>query len=281
MDGSSGVGAFRPGLLAAVMFLHTAAAFGVLEIVSNGVNGNVVIWAVVLYVLSSVGITVGYHRYWTHRAFECSRPVQWALAVLGAIALEGPIIKWYKDHHQHHRFTDKPGDPHSPVVDGFWWAHMGWLFRDVTAPPGYRRAAFRDHDRVVVWQNRWYWVVAVGFGFMLPLAATRDINAVWLAGFIRVVAHLHVTWAVNSVCHRWGSRARGRTGRVLPRRDASTDNWLVAVLGAGEGWHATHHADPNSYELGVRWWRYDLGRWVIDACAFFGHAWNRRRYEPV
>lgn len=281
MQPNAVVGRARPGMFVAIGLVHAAAAYGVARVIETGVSGPVIGWAVALYLLSSLGITCGYHRYWTHRAFDCTPTLQRLMAVLGALACEGPIRKWYKDHQQHHAYTDKPGDPHSPVVGGFWWAHWGWLFYHVVQPPGYRQVVFRDNDPVVRWQDRWYWPLAVGFGFILPLAFTRDINAVWVAGFIRVVLHWHVTWAVNSVCHRWGTGPRDSFGLPLERHDASTDNWLVALLGAGEGWHATHHADPSSYDLAVRWWRYDLGKWCIDVAAYLGSVTHRRGFSPA
>jgi stearoyl-CoA desaturase (delta-9 desaturase) len=280
MQTNAVAGSFRPGILATIALVHVAAAYGISRIIETGVSGAVIWWAVVLYIVCSLGITVGYHRLWTHRSFKCTPFLERLLAIQGALALEGDIWTWYKNHQQHHAYTDKPGDPHSPVVDGFWWSHVGWLFQEVVQPSGYRQVTFQDANPVVLWQKRWFWPLAIGFGFIMPLAFTWDVNAIWLAGFIRVVVHWHVTWAVNSVCHRWGKGPRDASGLPLKRRDASTDNWVVALLGAGEGWHATHHADPSSYDLAVRWWRYDLGKWYIDVWAFLHSVTERRGYNP-
>lgn len=280
MSKHAAAGQFRPGLVVALLLLHLGACIGVVRMIQHGVASDVLAWAATLYMISSIGVTAGYHRFWTHRSYRSHPVVQGFLAVLGALALEGPIIKWYKDHHQHHAYTDRDGDPHSPVVDSFWWAHMGWLFYDVEAPQGYRRATFFDKDPIVRWQYYLYWPLAITLGFILPLLATGDPDAVWIAGFLRVTLHLHATWSVNSVCHRWGRPPRDRNGKPLRRRDRSVDNWVVALLSSGEGWHATHHADPDSYDLGVWWWRYDLGKWCIDLCAFLNLVTDRKGYAP-
>lgn len=272
-------GTFRTGIFTAILLVHAAAAFGVWQLFTGGMTFSAFWWAVGLYTLSSLGITAGYHRYWTHQAFKARRPLQVFLAIAGGMACEGPILKWYKDHTQHHAYTDVRWDPHTPNLlpdEGFWWAHIGWLFWPVPMPPGYRQTTRLDQDPVVRWQDRWYLPIAVS-GFVIPFLAA-GWPGLWLAGFIRVVLHWHVTWAVNSVCHRWGEPARTRSGEIIVQRNKSADNWVIALLGMGEGWHATHHADPNSYELGIgsRFW--DPGKWFIATLESCGLVSNRRPF---
>lgn len=256
-------GKFRPGIAFVILLLHViaiAAAF-----TNRNVSAMTWVLAGVLYAVSSLGITVGYHRYFTHGAFRCGEGIKYALAIAGALAAEGPLSKWCSDHRQHHRYTDNEGDPHSPHAYpqplGFLWAHIGWLFWETTRPEGYLPLVPSHDKAVIAWQSRWYWLIAVA-GFAVPLVLA-GWNGLMLAGFVRVVVHLHVTWMVNSVCHMWGTRPVGPDGAVW-KNDKSRNNLLVAVLGMGEGWHGNHHVKQNSAELGYRWYQWDPGKWLIN-----------------
>jgi stearoyl-CoA desaturase (Delta-9 desaturase) len=278
-------GVFRPGVVSAILFLHIGALGGIGMIVLGHI-APVVWWSAGgLYLANLIGISVGYHRYWTHRSFECRQWVQYALAVCGATAAEGPLTQWVKDHLQHHAYTDKDGDPHSPVRWGFFWAHMGWLLYETLPPPGWRSTSRFATNPVVQWQRRWYWLL-VGAGFALPTLVgfwyggpLVALQALLIAGFLRTVLHLHITWCVNSVAHLWGSRAVDASG-VPYTNDASRNNWILALFSLGEGWHSNHHADPNSAVLGVKWWHFDPGKWLIYTLRTVGLAWNVRPFSP-
>ncbi|MBP6886359.1 MAG: fatty acid desaturase [Candidatus Pacebacteria bacterium] len=264
-------GAFRRELVGVLAMLHFLAAYGVWWCSTWGVPATAWVLAVVLYCVSSLGITVGYHRYFTHGAFWCVREVKYALAIAGALAGEGPLSRWCADHRQHHRFTDGDFDPHSPwssragegfkqSVLGFLWAHVGWICWETKRPDGFHPGVPVHDAAVVAWQERYYWhIVAAGFLVPFLLAGWAGF---FLAGCIRMVAHFHATWMVNSVCHLWGSHPLGPDGDVW-KRDKSRNNVFVALVTMGEGWHGNHHVQPHAAQLGYRWYHWDPGKWLI------------------
>ncbi len=279
-------GRLRVGLTVTLVSMHLAAAYGVWWCMTWGVSTMAWTLAVILYISSSLGITVGYHRYFTHGAFTCVKEVKYALAIAGALATEGPLSQWCVDHRQHHRFTDDQYDPHSPwqyqhlafplnYIMGFLWAHVGWLFWVTARPNGYSPGIPVHDAKVVAWQHRYYWHIVLA-GFIIPFILA-GWSGLFLAGFIRAVAHLHVTWMVNSVCHMWGSRPLDADGEVW-KKDKSRNNILVAFLGMGEGWHGNHHVHPNSAQLGFRWYHWDPGKWLIHTLEALRLARAVRRY---
>jgi stearoyl-CoA desaturase (delta-9 desaturase) len=219
----------------------------------------------VFFVLTGLGITVGYHRLLTHRSFETHAAVKVALLAFGSMAVEGPVIGWSANHLKHHAFSDRPGDPHSPN-QGFFHAHWGWLvrFSDIDER---KFASHLIHDPVVLFMNKTFifWVTA---GYVIPFLIGSWEGLIW-GGLFRQLAVQNVTFAINSVCHRWGTRPF-KTG------DRSTNNWVFGVLGLGEGWHNNHHAFPSSAFHGLRWWEIDLSAYVIRGLAAVRLAWNVR-----
>ncbi|WP_347403608.1 fatty acid desaturase [Solwaraspora sp. WMMD406] len=213
----------------------------------------------VLYVVSMIGVTVGYHRLFTHRSFRASRGLRIALAVAGGFAAQGSVIPWAADHRRHHAFSDQAGDPHSPwifgtspvaLMKGFWHAHMGWMFgRERTNIDRYAPDLAADRDLLVVDRLFFLWV---SLSVLLPAAVGGLISHSWrgaLTGFIwaglgRIAFQHHVTWSVNSICHMVGSRP-------FRSRDRSANFWPLALLSMGESWHNMHHADPSSARHGV------------------------------
>ena len=218
------------------------------------------------FVLTGLGITVGFHRLSTHRSFETNPVVKAILLILGSMAVEGPVAEWAANHLKHHAYTDKPNDPHSPN-DGFWFAHIGWLF-PATEVETKKYAPFVLRDPVAVFVSRTF-ILWVTLGYVIPFLIAGWEGLIW-GGLFRQFAVQHVTFAVNSVCHRFGSRPF-RTG------DLSTNNWVVGVLGLGEGWHNNHHAFPTSAFHGLRWWEFDASAYVIRALAALRLAWNVKR----
>jgi stearoyl-CoA desaturase (delta-9 desaturase) len=233
-----------------------------------------------MYVLTAVGITVGYHRLFTHRAFETNGVVKFVLAVLGSMAVEGPLLTWAAVHRRHHQYSDMHDDPHSPHVqgDGFlgmlrglWHAHVGWFFQP--DPPNlshyvkdlYQSGLLRSASRLFpLWAT---------LGVLIPAALGGLLTGTWLGvltgllwgGLARIFLVHHVTWSINSICHLWGSQPF-RTG------DQSRNNFIFGALGFGEGWHNNHHAFPTSARFGLRWWQIDLGYWFIWLLARLGLA---------
>src|SRR5947209_10422175 len=209
------------------------------------------LWALTfgLYVLSMFGVTLGNHRYWTHRGFKAREPLQWGMAVASGLSVQGSIRQWAMTHRAHHRYADVIGaDPHSPYEYQGWrglvWAQGVWLFFET--PVSARLEIHRDlaEDRVVSWQQSAFPYLATGqFVVLAALCPVFGLNAILIAGGLRVTALLATTGLVNSVCHLWGSRARDSRGEQY-RNDDSRNNVLVALLTAGEGNHSWHHVDP-------------------------------------
>lgn len=247
--------------------LPTAGALlAVVTVVLGRVEPVHVVTFLAGFMLTGLGITVGYHRLITHRSFETHPLVKGLLLVLGSMAVEGPVVDWAANHLKHHAHADRPDDPHSPS-DGFLHSHWGWLwhFWNVDAER-YAPLVLRDRTAMLVNGTFPIWVTA---GYVIPFLIGGWEGLIW-GGLFRQFAVYHVTFAVNSVCHRYGSRPF-RTG------DLSTNNWIVGILGLGEGWHNNHHAFPWSAFHGLRWWECDLSGQFIRCLAGVGLAWDVKR----
>ena len=224
-----------------------------------------------MYVLTGLGITVGYHRLFTHRSFETNAVIKAMLAIVGSMAVEGPLLKWVAVHRRHHQHSDEPDDPHSPhlhgqglvgLVKGLWHAHLGWVFAP-DAPSLYRYVGDLQKEQLLRVISRLFplWVTV---GLLLPALLGGLLTMSWMGvllgfiwgGLVRVFLVHHVTWSVNSICHLWGSKP-------FKSKDESRNNFIVGVLAFGEGWHNNHHAFPNSARHGLRWWELDVSYWVI------------------
>ncbi|MGH3566113.1 MAG: acyl-CoA desaturase [Pseudonocardia sp.] len=236
--------------------------------------------AAVFYVVSGLGITVGYHRYFTHGSFKAKRPLRIALAAAGSLAMQGPVTVWVADHRRHHAFSDKEGDPHSPwlfgtgpvaLTKGFWHAHTGWLFeRDNTNQARFTPDLLADRDLVridklfILWSALTLAVPAL-LGGLLTWSWWGAVTALFWAGLVRVALLHHVTWSINSICHMIGNSP-------FAARDHSRNVWPLAVLSFGESWHNLHHADPTCARHGVRRGQVDISARVIWAFEKLGWA---------
>lgn len=240
------------------------------------------------YLLTGLGITVGYHRLFTHKSFKTNTPTKVVLGVLGSMAVEGPIIEWCATHRRHHQHSDRPGDPHSPhehgegviaVLKGFLHAHFGWFFsrrlRDLD-----RYVPDLAADRATRVTSRLFPLWAL-LGLLIPAGIAFAVTGTWtgaLLGFIwgglvRIFLVHHVTWSVNSVCHLWGARP-------FSSHDHSRNNLLFGVLAFGEGWHNNHHAFPTSARHGLRWWQVDTSYALIRLMGLVGLAKDIRVPSP-
>ena len=201
------------------------------------------------------GISLGYHRLHTHRSYKCPRWMEYLFAICGALSLEGGPIFWVATHRIHHQKSDQPGDPHSPR-DGAWWAHMGWILWGETNHNNTKAmskyAPDLAKDKFYVWLNNYHWVPMVVLGLIL-LAIGGPSLLCW-GIFLRVTVGLHATWLVNSATHMWGARR-------FATRDDSRNNWWVALMTFGEGWHNNHHAHPTSARHGLAWYEFDIS-WI-------------------
>jgi stearoyl-CoA desaturase (delta-9 desaturase) len=242
------------------------------------------------YVLTGMGVTVGFHRLFTHRSFKTYPPIRALFAVLGSAAVEGPLIEWVSRHRMHHRFSDRPGDPHSPHVAralgwrgamrGLLHAHVGWIFhwRDTASPQRYAPDLLADP--LTRWIDRTFvvWVLAglaVPFGIGVALSGTISggLTALLWGGAVRILLLHHVTFSVNSLCHFFGRR-RFATG------DHSRNLAWLALPTFGEAWHNNHHAFPTSAHHGLTRWQLDPSGWLISALERVNLAWDVVQVTP-
>jgi stearoyl-CoA desaturase (Delta-9 desaturase) len=245
----------------------------------------------ILYLLTGFGVTVGFHRLFTHRAFATKPWLRGALAVAGSAAIEGPVISWVADHRKHHAFADQPGDPHSPHVDhGVGWrgalrglahAHMGWLFLHTQRGARKRYAPDLIADPVVSFVDRTflYWAIgglgaAFGLGWLIGGTLTAALTGLLWGGAVRLLVLHHVTFSINSLCHFFGRR-RFDTG------DESRNLAWLSLLSFGESWHNNHHAFPTSATHGLRWWEIDTSSLLILGLERVGLAWDVVRIDPA
>jgi stearoyl-CoA desaturase (Delta-9 desaturase) len=241
----------------------------------------------VMYVLVGFGVTIGFHRLFTHRSFEAKPWLRATLAILGSMSVQGAVIHWVADHRKHHTFTDEEGDPHSPhthgepgwrgVLSGLWHSHMGWLFDGERssarrfAPDLRKDPLMRKIDSLFpVWALLGLAIPFV-LGFVLSGGSwVAGATAFVWAGLVRVFLLHHATWSVNSICHMYGRRP-------FAIDDESRDNWLVALVSLGEGWHHSHHAFPTSARHGLRRAQIDPSYAVIRLLERAGLVWNVKR----
>jgi fatty-acid desaturase len=239
--------------------------------------------AVILHVVAiNIGIGMGYHRLLTHRGYQVPRWLEYLLAICATLSLEGGPLVWVTTHRIHHQHSDRPGDPHSPR-EGGWWSHAGWvLFGAGAAAEPFLIAKYAPDlmkDAFHRWLNRYHWVPLTLLALIL-LAVGGWPWVLW-GIFLRATFGLHATWLVNSATHMWGSRR-------FATRDDSRNNWWVALLSGGEGWHNNHHAHPVSARHGLVWYEYDLnyyGIWMMGrlglAKSIHTEHWSKSGRGPV
>ncbi|MGH2864877.1 MAG: acyl-CoA desaturase [Solirubrobacteraceae bacterium] len=244
----------------------------------------------ITYALTGLGITVGFHRLLTHRSFKTSAPLRGLFAALGSAAVEGPVIEWVANHRKHHRFSDEPGDPHSPhvghasgwrgAVGGLFHAHLGWILSGDALADEQRYAKDLLADPVVRFVDRTFvlWVIlGLAFPFSLGVALTGTVigglTAMLWGGAVRMFLLHHATFSINSLCHFFGRRS-------YATRDQSRNLLWLALPTFGEAWHNNHHAFPTSARHGLRWWQLDPSAWVIVTMERVGLVWDVVRIAP-
>ncbi len=233
------------------------------------------------WLTGSIGICLGFHRLLTHASFRTYKPVKWFLAIIGGLAGEGPSSSWVAHHRQHHALSDQEGDPHSPL-DGAWWSHMLWLgwtrpdaehrkYLERWAPDLRRDRVLRFIDAMFLPLHFAMAGLLMGIGYAMggwPMATSLVVYGM----FLRLVLVLHTTWFVNSASHIWGYRNYETT-------DHSKNNWWVAIIGYGEGWHNNHHAYPRMAPHGHKWWEFDMTYAAIRLLRLTGLAWDVVDYK--
>jgi stearoyl-CoA desaturase (delta-9 desaturase) len=268
-----------------VPFLGTLVAIVLLW--NRAVDAIDIAILVVMYVLTAVGVTIGFHRLLTHRAFQTFPSVERVFAVLGSLSVQGSVMDWVADHRKHHANADREGDPHSPHVGhghgfrGFVHAHVGWLMETQGQADWRKFAPDLYEDPGIRWIGRLFPQLAL-LSLLIPTAAGFVLDGFTLAGairglvwggFVRIFFVHHITWSVNSICHIFGRRR-------FDVDDMSTNVWWLAPFSFGESWHHNHHAFPRSAFHGLRWYELDLSGVVILAMSKVGLAWNVIRITP-
>jgi stearoyl-CoA desaturase (delta-9 desaturase) len=243
-----------------------------------------------MYLVTAFGITVGYHRLFTHRAFETSRWLRAMFAILGSMAVEGPLLGWVADHRKHHAFSDQEGDPHSPHVGhgegfgaalrGLYHAHVGWLFQHEGMASARRYARDLVEDRDMRFISRAFGLFVVlgllipaGLGYLVGGTLEAALLGLLWGGLVRVFFVHHITWSINSVCHFFGRRR-------FDTKDESRNVFWLALPSLGEAWHHNHHAFPSSAMHGLRWWEIDVSGLLIRGLARTGLVWKVVRVTP-
>ena len=271
-----------------VPFLATLAAIALLW--NSLVTPADLIIAAAMYLVTAVGITVGFHRLLTHRSFQTSKRLEYLFAILGSMAVQGPVIAWVADHRKHHAHTDEEGDPHSPhvghdggvrgVLAGLWHAHSGWLMSTQGRADWKRYAADLYEDRGMRRISRNFPLLVLAtlaipalLGYLVSGTMLGALTGLLWGGLVRIFFVHHVTWSVNSVCHFLGSRR-------FDTDDRSTNVFWLALPSLGESWHHNHHAFPRSAVHGLKRWEPDPSAMVISAMEKLGLARNVIRISP-
>jgi stearoyl-CoA desaturase (delta-9 desaturase) len=274
----------RPRDWGNTIFLVTTPVVAVLGtawyIAMHGVTRLEVANFLLMFALTSVSVTGGYHRLFSHRSYECTKPVKLFYLIFGAAACENSLLSWASDHRYHHRYVDQPEDPYN-ILKGGLYAHMGWIFFKDTRDQKRRFENVPDllKDPLVVWQHRWYLWLVVVFTFALPtyigLIEGRPVGGLLWGGFLRVVMVHHTTFFINSLAHLYGTRP-------YSLKDTARDSWWLAPLTFGEGYHNFHHKFQADYRNGIKWWQFDSTKWFINFLALTGQASKLRRTpEPL
>jgi stearoyl-CoA desaturase (delta-9 desaturase) len=231
---------------------------------------NVLAMIVGNWIVGSLGVGLGYHRLLTHRSFKAPKWLEYVLTAFGTMSVQDDAIRWVATHRMHHQFTETDRDPHS-TKPGFWWAHIGWILKGTAQD--HDQATLKKYvpdmmkDKVHLLLAKYYYVPLVLSAFLLY--AIGDWGMVFWGVFVRVVVGWHTTWFVNSLAHIFGQKP-------FETKDDSTNNWFVAVLTFGEGWHNNHHAFPSSARHGLKWYQFDMNWIAIRAFEKLGWAKNIR-----
>lgn len=252
-----------------MLAFHAGAVWALIDFSWSGV----VVALATFYISLVFGIGMGYHRLLTHRSFKTSKPVEYFLTICATLALEGGPLFWVATHRRHHQHSDADPDPHTPRHGGFW-AHIGWILfgriehNNVTLTSKYAPDLAKDPVHVLISKYHWVPITVLGLG----LLAVGGWNWVLWGVFLRTTVGLHTTWLVNSATHMWGSRR-------FETRDDSRNNWWVAIITFGEGWHNNHHAHPTSARHGMAWYELDVNYLNIRLFELLGLVSDVRRVD--
>jgi stearoyl-CoA desaturase (delta-9 desaturase) len=234
----------------------------------SGVSLGSALFGLGMYSMMVFGITAGYHRYFSHRTYKTSRVFQFVLALMGTLALQKGIMWWAANHRDHHRYSDKPEDIHSPVQEGFWWSHIGWIISDKFVETRWNRVKdFIQYKELKLLNTYWIFVYAL---FCIAIFALLGFQYLVWGCFVPVVLCWHMTFCVNSICHLFGYKR-------YKLSDESRNNPLVAIATFGEGWHQNHHYYPASARQGFKWYEIDVTYYILVLLETLGIVWDVSR----
>lgn len=267
--------------ISGVVVFHLLAAL----VIFVGFSWFALATCIALLVMRALGVTAGYHRYFSHRSFRTSRPVQFLLALGGTLAAQGSLMWWVSHHRDHHKHSDSTRDIHSPRAHGFWHGHVGWLFTKRSQRRGDAPVPDLEKFPELKFLDRFYWPIMIAQGVALyyfgefvairwPGTGTSGFQLLVWGYFVSCVLLLHNTFLVNSASHLWGSRP-------YATNDNSRNNWLVGLTAMGEGWHNNHHRFAYSARLGLEWWQVDLTWYLIWTLEKLRLIWDVKRPRPA
>ncbi|KAJ2655626.1 stearoyl-CoA 9-desaturase [Coemansia sp. RSA 1199] len=259
-----------------IILLATTPLLALYGIATTNVRSETLALMVVVYLISGLGITAGYHRLWAHTAYSATYPLQVFLALAGSAAVQGSIFWWARDHRVHHRYTDTFRDPYN-ALEGFWHSHLGWmLVKKDRRRLGYADTSDLKTDPVIRWQHKYYPLLVLTFGVFVPILIAGLGWGDWRGGFfyavvLRMVLLHHATFCINSLAHTIGRRSYDDV-------QTARDSWITALVTMGEGYHNFHHQFPNDYRNAIRFYQYDPTKWFIRIASTMGLAYDLKTF---
>ena len=240
----------------------------------NGMVWQEPVLLIIFWFISGMGITMGYHRLFSHKSYQTNVLIEWILMIFGSLALENTILKWSSDHRKHHNKAETEDDPYS-ITKGFWYAHIGWVIEN-TSEEKNKVVGVKDLEKksAVRFQKKYYFSIAIIGGFIVPyligLSFERPIGALLWGSFLRVTLVHHATFFINSLCHYVGRR-------TYDSESTARDSWFMSLFTFGEGYHNYHHKFPYDFRNGISWFAFDPSKWFINILSLFGLTKNLRR----
>ena len=261
-----------------VFFLTLLPIIGIIGtsfyIYFNGMVWQEPVLLIIFWFISGMGITMGYHRLFSHKSYQTNVFIEWILMIFGSLALENTILKWSSDHRKHHNKVETEDDPYS-ITKGFWYAHIGWVIEN-TSEEKNKVVGVKDLEKksAVRFQKKYYFSIAIIGGFIVPyligLSFERPIGALLWGSFLRVTLVHHATFFINSLCHYVGRR-------TYDSESTARDSWFMSLFTFGEGYHNYHHKFPYDFRNGISWFAFDPSKWFINILSLFGLTKNLRR----
>lgn len=270
----------RPKDWTNILFLCLSPVVGVVGTALYAFRNGVVWWEPVLCLtlFFAIGLSIGagYHRFYSHRAYECHPVVQAFMLFFGALALQNSVLQWARDHRDHHRYVDRDWDPYN-INRGGWWAHIFWIFYKQPKDATYSNVPDLTKNKLVMLQHRFGTYIGIIFGLGFPTLVGaffgRPLGGLLWGGFLRIVLIHHTTFFVNSLAHMWGARP-------YTEENSARDNWFLAFFTHGEGYHNFHHKFPSDFRNGIRWYHWDPNKWFINALRSVGLARDLKSTPP-